>query len=87
MIHLCDFEKLNYKSDVESGKPLGNLVLLFQPKIISAVKKLIDKKKRPNIESIYNHISKTKATNVDKKSVEDTITELVDSFITEVPII
>ena len=42
----ADFEKLNITLGIESEAKLGNLVSLFQSKILSAIKIVIDKKKR-----------------------------------------
>ena len=55
----ADFEKLNITLVIESEAKLENLVSLFQSKILSAIKIVIDKKKRPDIESIYDLISRS----------------------------
>ena len=40
--------------------------------MLSSIKNVIDKKKRPDNESIYNHVSNTGVKNVKKKTLEDT---------------
>ena len=52
------FEKLTIRSGTENDETVGNLVPLFQPKILCAIKKIIDKKNRLEIESVFNHIEK-----------------------------
>ena len=61
------FEKLNITPGIDSDSALENLASLFQPKILFAIKNITDEKNRTNIKSIYNNVSKTDTTNVDKK--------------------
>ena len=61
------FEKLSITPGIDKDTALENLASLFQPKILFAIKNITDEKNRTNIKSIYNNVSKTDTTNVDKK--------------------
>ena len=45
--------------------------------ILESIDKLRGKKKRPDIDSIFNFLSKTEATNVDKDTPTDSISQLI----------
>ena len=42
------------------------MFLLFKPKVLNAINKIRESKKRPRNDSILDYIIKTKASNVDK---------------------
>ena len=43
-----------------------SMFLLFKPKVLNAINKIRECKKRPDNDSILDYIIKTKASNVDK---------------------
>ena len=43
---------------------------LFKPKILRTIHWIKEKKKLPDIHSIYDYLSRTKASNIEKVSVE-----------------
>ena len=45
--------------------------------ILESIDKLQGKKKRPDINSIFNFLSKTEATNIDKDTPTDSISRLI----------
>ena len=45
--------------------------------ILESIDKLRGKKKRPDIDSIFNFLSKTEATNIDKDTPTDSISQLI----------
>ena len=45
--------------------------------ILESIDKLRGKKKRPDIDSIFNFLSKTVATNIDKDTPTDSISQLI----------
>ena len=49
----------------------------FKPIVLSAIDILRDKKKRPDVDSIYNHIIKTQASNADRFLIESVVTNLM----------
>ena len=50
------FEKLSIRPGTDNDEAVGNLAPLFEPKISSTIKKMIDKKKRLEIESVFDGI-------------------------------
>ena len=51
-----------------------SVLSIFKPIVLSAIDILREKKKRPDVDSIYNHIIKTQASNVDKSLIESVVT-------------
>ena len=49
----------------------------FKPLVLSAIDILRNKKKRPDVDSIYDHSIKTKASNADRVLIESVVTNLV----------
>ena len=49
----------------------------FKPKILMAIDKTNGKKKRADIETIHNFIVQADATNIDKNTIKDFVTQLV----------
>ena len=45
--------------------------------ILESIHKLRGKKKRPDIDSIFDFLSKTVATNIDKDTLADSISQLI----------
>ena len=60
------FRRLSITSEDTSLTP--NDLLLFKPKILQAIDRLREKKKRPDVQSIYDLINKSEASNIDRKS-------------------
>ena len=46
-------------------------------KILSAIKKIRDKKNRPDIDAIFDHLMKNSGLNIDKEFIEGVIVELI----------
>ena len=49
---------------------------VFKPKILMAIDKIKGKKKREDIDAIHNFIVQADATNIDKNTIKDYITQL-----------
>ena len=49
---------------------------IFKPKILMAIDKIKGKKKREDIDAIHNFIVQADATNIDKNTIKDFITQL-----------
>ena len=49
----------------------------FKPLVLSVINILLDNKKRPDIDSIRNHIIKTQASNADRVLIESVVTNLM----------
>ena len=67
-------EKLTITNDLEKTTEISSL---FKPKILCAIDRIKEKKKRPDIDSIYDYLSRTEASNIDKISIELILNELV----------
>ena len=52
--------------------------LLFKPKILNATKFICDRKKRDDLEAIFDHLTKEEASNADKELVENLLSQLVN---------
>ena len=49
----------------------------FKLLALSVIDILLDNKKRPDIDSIYNHIIKTQASNADRVLIENVVTNFM----------
>ena len=58
-------------------------ILLFKSKVLNAIKKIRESKKRPNNDSILDYIIKTEASNVDKPLVISVTNELMNQNLIE----
>ena len=58
----------------ENSNDLENVLKTM---ILDSIDKLWGKKKRPNVDSIFDFLSKTEATNVDKDTLTDFISQLL----------
>ena len=54
---------------------------LFKPKILNAIDQIKQKKKRPDLNIIYEYLSKTEASNTDKLLTETILANLVETNI------
>ena len=50
----------------DSGNLSNDTIGIFKPIIMSAIETIRGKSKRPNIDAIYRHISKSETTNIDR---------------------
>ena len=50
---------------------------IFRPKTLMAMDKIIGKKKRADIDAIHDFIVQAGATNIDKNTFKDVVTQLV----------
>ena len=50
---------------------------IFRPKILMAIDKIKEKKKRADIDTIHNFIVQADPTNIDKNTIKDFVTQLV----------
>ena len=80
------FKELNITShDINESIPSSDEILLFKPKILQAIKFIREKKKRPDLNSIYEHFRKSGASYIRKDAMYSIIYELIkqtygDSF-------
>ena len=71
------FDKLKITRDDRKTDDVNDVTLsLFKPKILNAVDQIKQKKKRPDLNTIYEYLSKTEASNADKQLIE-TILDLI----------
>ena len=70
-------EKLWITNDLEKNGENTEISSLFKPRILCAIDLIKEKKKRPDIDSIYDYLSRTEASNIDKVSIELILNELV----------
>ena len=56
----------------------NNTFLFLKPKILNAIKFIRDRKKRADLEAIFDHLTKMKVSNADKKLVENLLSEHVN---------
>ena len=68
---------MTINNDLERNGENTETSSLFKPKILCAIDRIKEKKKRPDIDSIYDYLSMTEASNIDKVSIELILNELV----------
>ena len=73
------FDKLKITPEKESSikESSNNLGNGIKTMILGSIDKLRVKKKRPDIDSIFDFLSKTVATNIDKGTLVDSISQLI----------
>ena len=69
-------KKLRIASD-ESDRNISDKLDILKPKILQAIDHIHQKKKCPDTDSIYDFITRTCASNVNKELVELVIEELI----------
>ena len=77
------FKNLNISSkDKNKNEPItSDELFLFKPKISQAIEYVCKKRKRPDTNAIYEHLKKTEASNVDKETISNIISELINQKI------
>ena len=73
---LSDKSSSNDVPNKESEKLSNETIDIFKSLIISAIETIRDKSKRPDIDAIYRHISKSEATNVDRDFIASVLNDL-----------
>ena len=58
-------------------------LFLFKAKILQAIKYIREKRKRPDTNAIYEHLKKTEASKIDKETIGNIISELINQKILE----
>ena len=58
-------------------------LFLFKAKILQAIEYIREKRKRPDTNAIYEHLKKTEASNIDKETIGNIISELINQKILE----
>ena len=80
-VHLDNTKENNQvaeAADDSLNTSVNESLQLFKPKILNAIEIIRDKKKkRPNIDTIHDHIMKTEASNADKTLIEILVKELI----------
>ena len=70
-------EKLAITNDLEKNLENTETFSLFKQKILYAIDRIKEKKKGPDIGSIYNYLSRTEDSNINKVTIELILNELV----------
>ena len=73
------FDKLKITRESESSikESSNNIDYGIKTMILDRIDKLRGKKERPDIDSIFDFLSKTVATNIDKDTLTDSILQLI----------
>ena len=69
-------EKLVITNDLEKTRE-STKTSLFKPMILRTIDWIKEKKKLPDIHSIYDYLSRTKASNIEKVSIELILNDLI----------
>ena len=87
MGHQCDiideFEKLSISPEEKQSDDAHSMFLLFKPRVLNAINKIGENKKRPDYDSIHDYIIKTEASNVDKPLIVSITNELINQNVIE----
>ena len=82
MGHQCDFtdefEILSISPEEKQSEGAQIMFLLFKPKVLNAINKIRESKKRSDSDSILNYIIKTEASNADKPLIISVTNELMN---------
>ena len=79
----ADFKNLNISSKDKNESITSGELFLFKPKILQAIDYIREKRKRPDTNAIYEYLKKTEASNTDKETIGNIITELINQKILE----
>ena len=87
MGHQCDitdeFEKLSISPEEKQSDYAHSMFLLFKPKVLNAINKIRESKKRPDNDSILDYKIKTEASYVDKPQIISITIELMNQNLIE----
>ena len=76
------FNKLKIARDDRKIDDVNEETLsLFKPKILNAIAEIKQKKKRPDLNTIYEYLSKTEASNADKQLIKTILGNLIETNI------
>ena len=74
------FNKLKITRDDRKIDDVNDVTFsLFKPKILNFIDQIKQKKKRPDINTIYEHLSKMEASNADKQLIETILGNLIEA--------
>ena len=79
------FKNLNISSKEKNKNEsiTSDELFLFKLKILQAIEYIREKRKRPDTNAIYEHLKKTEASNIDKETIDNIISELINQKILE----
>ena len=78
------FKKLIIRShDIKESIPSSDEIFLFKPKMLQGIKFIRKKKKRPDLNFIYENFSKSGASNISKDTMYSIISELIKQKVLE----
>ena len=75
--------QINLTVNISRSDDAHNMFLLFKPKVLNAINKIHESKKRPHVDSILDNIIKTEASNVDKPLIISITNELMNQNVIE----
>ena len=61
-----ELEKLTITNDLEKNGRTAEIPSLFRPKILCAIDQIKEKMKRPDIDSLYDQLSRMETSKIDK---------------------
>ena len=70
-------EKLTTTSDLEKNREKNKIFSSFKPNILCAIDRIKEKKKRPDIDSINDYLSRTETSNIEKVTTDIILNEQV----------
>ena len=77
------FNKFKFTRDDRKIDEVNDEALsLFKPKILNIIDQIKQKKKIPDLNTIYEYLSKTEASNPDKQLVETILANLIETNVT-----
>ena len=80
-VHLDDTKENNQVTEADNdtvNTSVNESLQLFKAKILNAIEVIRDKKKkRPYIDTIFDYIMRTEASNADKTLIENLVKELI----------
>ena len=79
------FKNLNVSSRNKNKNEsiTSDKLFLFKPKILQATEYIREKRKRPDTNAIYEYLKETEASNIDKETISNIISELMNQKILE----
>ena len=87
MGHQCDitdqFEKLSISPEEKQSDDAHSMFFTFKPKVLNAINKIRESKKRPHNDSVLDYIIKTEASNIGKPLIISITNELINQNLIE----